>query len=767
MVVSKTQRERPSHSWLQMKGTSGSVSIYFITVTAAFVLLTALLIDFSRVAAFRKQAELAVKSGVRSTLSSYDPFIYARYGLFIRGGESANELFRETVAGNVAPQGNGGFTFLDTRWGDTDVTESRPLANHDVLRRQILEEMKYKAPIDLSLELAIRFRGISGVMKEAAATVDLLERMRKAYDLREAAFDDVLAIQRSAGKAIGHLLSAEVPYPPVNVDNIQSAGYARTIGDAAVQYEDYVSKWLEDDARREAQRIQEEEKKKREENGEYTDEDQVIVEDTDPSYGEIIAAYETGTVALSIALSKDAAAIRSETEELGQGAIEALVRAKKMNDEMRAIVEQAQGMPPVLSEEGDDLLEEGALSGDEQIQSMEELRRTAEELVLDSGFFEKYAMEINLQQSQGVQLASEADSFSSIASAVPGSTGRGAELRSGAASLQSIYSEYVRAYGKDGSVISERLATLQSNRSHDGERKQEEQKAKSAWSGATQFLSALSGVSGSEEEKASFEEAKTLYINNREWNHTEEEQAKSERPKDPFAGGDEAMSSTSNLMNILEGSLLGTRDKLYLSEYVIARLSHYDPSYAKEMLHGGEVSLDLHKQEAEYVLYGLNNSAGNIAAAYGEIFAFRLAIRTMEGLIECRAAGHPLLVLAAALVYGIRNAVLDLTNLVGNGKIQLSKYIKADTFYTDYLRLFMLAHGGSVNHLARMIAVMEHASGVDFRGAYTYASGEGTASVRLWFFPGVLKVMGRFGDLGGTVKGNRYEATYIADSSYQ
>ncbi|MNF07920.1 hypothetical protein D3C80_2082070 [compost metagenome] len=79
----------------------------------------------------------------------------------------------------------------------------------------------------------------------------------------------------------------------------------------------------------------------------------------------------------------------------------------------------------------------------------------------------------------------------------------------------------------------------------------------------------------------------------------------------------------------------------------------------------------------------------------------------------------------------------------------------------------MLLHGGSSNQTARMIAVMEHASGLDFSKTYTYASGEGSASIRLWFFPGLLKVMGRFGDLGGTVKGNRYEATYSADSSYQ
>jgi len=226
------------------------------------------------------------------------------------------------------------------------------------------------------------------------------------------------------------------------------------------------------------------------------------------------------------------------------------------------------------------------------------------------------------------------------------------------------------------------------------------------------------------------------------------------------------MTSVNSLLDVLEGAVEGVRDQLYFSEYALGRMTHFPPSSAKELLSGGEISLSVHGQEVEYILYGLNHPSGNIAAAYGEIFAFRLAVRTMEGLIECRSAGHPLLVLAAALVYGITQAMADMGALLGTGKIQLSKYLKVDTYYTDYLRLFLLLHGGGANPTARAIAVMEHASGLDFRGAYTYASGEGTASVRLWFFPGLLKALARVGDLGGSIKGNRYEATYTADHSY-
>ncbi|TFE28200.1 hypothetical protein [Cohnella luojiensis] len=738
--------------------TAGSASIYFIVITAAFVLLTALLIDFARIAAFRKQAELSVKSGVRSTLSSFDPLIYAKYGLFIRGGESANELFRNTLEGNIAPEGTGAFRFLDTRWEETDVTESRPLGDHDVIRRQILEEMKYKAPIDLTLEVADRFRGVSVALKEATETVDLLEKMRKAYDRRESAFDEVLNAQKSAGAGIQQLLA--------EVTASQSSGDISTIADLAAQYDDYVNKRQEDEARAEAQRIRMEEKKGREENGEDTDEERADDEVEGPRYGAIITAYESGAISLSAVLSQRSTAIRAKSEKFGEQANAAYLRAKLVNDEMRAIVEQARSTAEDSSSAEVSAGEDNNGVGD-QIQSLEQLRDMADDLVLDSVFFDQYAAEISLQQSQGLILANEAASFSSLAASVPGSTGMGAALRGGAARLQSMFSDFAQAYGPNGSICSERLMKLQRHRSKDSERKLEEQKAKTEWSGAMHFLGTLSGFSGSEEEKISFERTEGLYDNNREWNQTEEEQAKLERNGKPAEARDEAMSESSGLMNALEDSLLGTRDQLYFSEYSISRLSHFDPSLAKEMLHGGKPSLDIHLQEVEYILYGLNNPAGNIAAAYGEIFAFRLAIRTMEGLIESRALGHPLLVLAAALVYGIRNAMLDLNLLIEHGKVQLSKFIKVDTVYTDYLRLFLLGHGGSGNQMARTISVMEHASGLDFRRTYTYASGEGSASVRLWFFPGVLKAMGRLGDLGGTIKGNRYEATYTADISYQ
>jgi len=706
-------------------------------------LLTSLLIDFARISAFRKQAELSVKSGVRSAMSSFDPIIYAKYGLFIRGGEAANELFRTTLEGNSSGEDNEAFSFLDTRWGQAEVTESRPLAGHDVFRRQVLEEMKYKAPIDLAIEVASRFKGLSGTMKEATRTVDLLEQMRKAYDRREKAFDDAYDRQQAHGEKVAQKAESA----------ISSAG--GVVGG----YDDYVAKREEDKSRRQALERWETERDARLNAGEDSEE---IDKDRPegPRYGAEIAAYESRAASTAQELGKAADEARAESDKFVSKAREALIKATQSNDEMLAIVERSRRETGATSGGSEDALES------EHRQTMEELRRSAEDLILPPAFFSEYDAEIDRQYSQGLTLAGELGSLSSLIASAPGSTGMGTALSSGQARASDCLFEFSDDYGAGGRIIAQRKEMLESRRSYEAERKQAEARAGSEWRSAGSFLGSFSAGAGSDEEKVSFERTSVLYTENREWNRSEEETRRTQRSEASSQGRDEAMTSVNSLLDVLEGAVEGVRDQLYFSEYALGRMTHFPPSSAKELLSGGEISLSVHGQEVEYILYGLNHPSGNIAAAYGEIFAFRLAVRTMEGLIECRSAGHPLLVLAAALVYGITQAMADMGALLGTGKIQLSKYLKVDTYYTDYLRLFLLLHGGGSNPTARAIAVMEHASGLDFRGAYTYASGEGTASVRLWFFPGLLKALARVGDLGGSIKGNRYEATYTADHSY-
>ncbi|MBW5447080.1 hypothetical protein GE107_13505 [Cohnella sp. CFH 77786] len=795
---------------------TGSVSVYFITVTAAFVLLTALLIDFSRIAAFRKQAELAVQSGARSVLSSFDPVVYDRYGLFVRGGEDGRELFRTAAEGHWGGRENGGaFPYLDADWTETDVTESRPLGDHEVFRRQVLEEMKYKAPIDLALELAGRFRGVSPALKEAADTVDLLEKMRKAYDRREAALDQALEIQGKAGERELTLLRELAPYPPVSLGGSLPAGEVRHAADAAMRYADYVAKRLEDE-----------------------------MPPGPPAkvrvrkYTAVIAAYESSARSLASALSEAGGRVRADAEQAYGKAAEALRRARAENEEMRRLAAEAasaegsgelsdqgasgavgQGAPGMAAGGGDvEKVDAG------KVRTIADIRLTARQLVLPEAFFATCETELALQRDRGASLGAEAVNASSAVSGAPSSTGMEGALRQAAGRLQAALNGFAEAYGPNGSVIGARRASFREHRAQDGERKSLEKEADAEWSGWNRLLGGIGNAQGTPEEREAFRKADRLSRENAEFNRNlgtesgNESGTESEtgtgtesgtRTESGFGGGvesgaesfggregrglasgaesfgsgeekglasgtesaaeerDRAMEGSNGMLDALEGAVTGLRDSLYFSEYVHGRLSRYSPAQVKQLLGGGEAELALTSQEAEYVLYGFANPSGNIAAAYGEIFAFRLAVRTMEGLVECRGMGHPLLILAAALLYGLRAAVQDIHSLLERDSVPLSKYLNVETNYADYLRLFYLLHGDSPNGLSRSIAVMEYRTGLDFSQAYTYVSAEGTASLRLWFFPGLMKAIGRTGRLGGTVKGNRYEAAYTADSSYQ
>ena len=65
--------------------------------------------------------------------------------------------------------------------------------------------MKYKAPIDFTLEIASRFAPIASAMKEASASVVTLEQIRKLYDQREAHLQAVLENQRNSAAAASKL----------------------------------------------------------------------------------------------------------------------------------------------------------------------------------------------------------------------------------------------------------------------------------------------------------------------------------------------------------------------------------------------------------------------------------------------------------------------------------------------------------------------------------------------------------------------------------
>ena len=172
----------------------------------------------------------------------------------------------------------------------------------------------------------------------------------------------------------------------------------------------------------------------------------------------------------------------------------------------------------------------------------------------------------------------------------------------------------------------------------------------------------------SDEHREQFLQAEKLYRNNLLFNQHADEaasEAGAVLAEDAYKAAEQSDSLMGGLFTGLASMLEQALDSLYYGEYTLLRYTSFQPEKLRTLLTGGDTkdlsqALSFHNQEAEYILYGFNDPIANLAAAYGELFAVRLAIRTMEGLIASRSLGHPLIILSAALIYGLEKTIEDM-----------------------------------------------------------------------------------------------------------
>lgn len=715
-----------------------------IAATAALVLVMSVLIDYARIAAFRKQTEIAAHAGIRSALSAYDGELYMRYGLFGAGGSDRNELFAQAAKGQWSEEDTSGvFRLVNGRYEQSRINLYETLGRHDILKRQIMEEMKYKAPVDFTLEVASLFAPAASAMKEAHAAMTMLENVRKLYDKREAHLQAVLDLQKAMRDAAGEA-AAIIPFK--NRDLAQS----QTVLNVVARYPNYVAMMAADAH---------------------------LEEGEQPAYTAQIIAYgnEARTVAGDLFRQSMLALRRHQTLE-GR-ALEELRKAERMNEEMRTVI--AQNKQHVNY--GYDRVQKSKVPGTAagspstaEVSQLEQAGQSAEQLPLAQEWFARYREEISTQTANYASFDAEAASFQSSMNAALAGSGSAALLTENAAQLRMAYEQYDAKYGLAGTVISERTRELEARQASDGERKKQEAKAEAKWNDIRRMLHNLTAVPQVAEHQELFDRVKKRAEANLAYNALAggaDAGTIAQLQEEPNAAIEQSMQHAGSVFDGLADMLEGARDTVYMNEFVINRFSMFDPQKMQGALLNGDSSeyahaLSLNNQENEYILYGFHSPAANVAAAAGELFATRLAIRTMEGLIACRAMGHPLLILAGAVLYGLEHAAEDMIRLVQTGTTPLSKYAPVEVAYRDYMRLFLLLHGDGPQRMSRLAAVMEQNTGLQLAQVGTGWTGELRASVNVWFLPGVMNRFARWGLLKGKVEDGRYEMDQTVGMSY-
>ncbi|MGG6312824.1 hypothetical protein [Paenibacillus macerans] len=741
---------RPGHS------EQGAVTVFFIVIFAAVFAFVAIFIDFSRMFALQAKAEALVHAASRSVMSAYDRELSEQYGLFAYGETDGNYIMSKVLQDQFElVRRSDSLQLLDARLDSSSVELLRPIGTYAVIERQIGEQMKYRAPIDVTIEIVNRFKPMAQVMKEASTTVDLLGKLQKLYDRREALLDELLAKQREAART-AEALSSLLPRSSGRwIGDANLDGDIESLADGAAQYADYERKSAEDEGRPPLERM-------------YTIE---------------LQRYRSGTGSAFARLQRNGRKAEQQHAALLPQAREGLSEVRQINEQMRRTIEEAERR---AAQEGyNEVTAAPSTQGDNQVGDgggIAEIRAQSDSLLLPEELFADLEGNIDRQAAAFQRLHAAIMTLAAQEGAVLSASASSDAFKSAVGKAGTECDAYMRQFVDpgQGNLLNANAQRLAAHRSHDQERKAAEQAAGAKLKEAAGLLEQITALKGQlQEHQARFDRLEADYEANLSLNRSTSEggEVQALLDGDPYQAGSAAMNGVDGLYGGLSGFMKGMTDNVYQTEYIASYFDYVDVSTLKGLMEGkGGMDQDAwdtirgqlapEHQEVEYILYGFHHPAGNIAAAFGEIFTLRLAIRTMEGLIKNGAKGNPLLILASALLYGAQHALQDMIALTREGQIPLSDYFQVKLTYRDHLRLFLLLHGRSDNRLSRMLAVIGMNTGIDTSERMTYAKGNVTVAIPLWFLPGVIKAMGSASVVKGNVEGSRYDVSKQADFSY-
>lgn len=718
-------------------------------VLAFVFLFNAVLIDYARIAAVNVQEERLARAAIRSVMSAYDIELRENYGLFAYGGGDGNHLLAKVLNDNLYESGRGdAFNLLPVMVDSSSLDWSRPLGTYEVFRRQIIEEMKYKAPVDFALELAGKLKPLSAAMTEASRTTEILGDLQPLYDQREEALDLMLKKRKEAADSVQNLQKL-LMNPPGDSIPARSLATLAASSDIPAMYGDYVNKYYDDYYR---------------------------PPKTWPKYTAVLSQYQVQIGEITGKIPVVLADFQERNGRLLDEAEAALEQVNALNLQMKSVIDQADADASTAGDDPGHNWDIPDTAGELSSEPLKKLRAQVEGLILPPAELSELGNDIGVQRSAALPLEPLVSGLPSILSTASGLYADYSLMSAGVLNASRAVHGYISSYGQHGTVITQEAEQIESRRTDDSQRKQIEGQAKKKLGDAMKLLDQIRALgSSAHEAMEQYGSLRQYYQQNVAFNEgLEQESGAAVNTGDQYAAGKSSMKDMDGIYAAMGSVLAGARDRLYQTEYSAMYFRHFDLSALTSLASGsaegfgeqlGE-QLKPQAQELEYILYGFYNPAGNVAAAYGEIFALRLAVRTMEGLIEKSGMGNPLVVLAAALLYGIEQAIQDMIQLCTKGEIPLSKYMTAQLSYRDYLRLFLLLHGGGEEQLSRMLALIRLNTGINPVEKYTYASARITMGMQLWFLPGVVKLVNYSAGLPGDVRGKVYFRQAAADFSY-
>ncbi|MCT1901550.1 hypothetical protein [Oceanobacillus sojae] len=195
---------------------NGSVSIYAIIIILPIFMLNALLIDTLRILSAERQIDSAMETALRSTMSHFSSDL-AGVGLFAYGGEDAGTDFTTYMNNQFYSSSELSGTQNLSRPTITNATASfdtsRNLVDYNVFRHQIVESMKYQAPVQMGTDLFDLLTNNNISVEDVEKAEELVENYEEILDLmkkRNAEIDKAIEQLTPYNKLIKEDIASEV-----------------------------------------------------------------------------------------------------------------------------------------------------------------------------------------------------------------------------------------------------------------------------------------------------------------------------------------------------------------------------------------------------------------------------------------------------------------------------------------------------------------------------------------------------------------------------
>ncbi|GEM_PF-4874001 len=714
----------------------GAVSIFLIFITILLFLFNAVLIDFARIIIAERQTEEAAKVALRSTMSSYHQSLQDT-GLFAFDGNegTAAEIFKEIFEKNISPNESGNFELLGLQSEENemslDIHSERSLANEEILKYQILEEMKYKAPIEVGEAIIKNFLSISEQVEEASnyskvakevneLAEERMEKIEEAKELIEEAQDYL--------NGVNSLISDDGPtgtYPDIkttyDIFHYHHGSYLSDLED------------IEDAEEEEHDETDEIEQKKADtktfkKNAENIL--QAILDAANPAFDNIVEA------------------------------IDLVQEAKELNEDIISTINDPENTTEDDYDNANEVAESDAGGGvDTSI---------LEDYIMEENFFTeldahlneaKTALDTETQNTGALIPKVEKDFLVAVKNDFANREKN--KIKNDNDHTNEYYSKAVSELKEALKLIKDTLADYFSNGEMNNDEmeeaiEEEEEAADEEKDNLEDILDEIENVQGINEDTSKLEE---LGIKSRDYGDASKANKTEFSFEDRDDTADEAMSFIDIIFKGIGDILVNARDKIYINEYILMRFSSHD--FEKNV----PESLIFENNQVEYIMYGQEVSGMNHFAAVSEIFAVRFAINFTAALINPTNKVFGPLFWAKALSEAFKETAVDMKDILKGDKVDFFPRIRFKMGYQDHLRLFLFIHpdGGK---LYRLMAVLDDKVGENLSESPTYVTANATTSIPLWFLPGVAEFLGETNIIEGRVEENKFFIEKEVNFSY-